>query len=194
MPEVTMKSGRLPYWRILPLFAVALGAAGTATADQPNVLWMRAGSGPVGAIAYTSDGSTLVTQSNNAIRVWRLSDGVLLKNIIVPGQDIGCISLTPDGQYAAVTINPSGASAGPWSISLVRLSDGAILTTINVGPAGTFGGFVLSAEATLLAVAKSSSAEGGANGPLVIYNFASGTAVKIAGDFGRGFDSGPRAG
>jgi len=122
-----------------------------------------------------------VTESNNAIRIWRLSDGVLLKDIIVPNQYIGSVSLTPDGQYAAVSLNPAGGTAGNWSVALVRLSDSAVLATIDLShfnTAGQFENFVLSPDATLLAVGTGSQQEGDSNGRVAIYSLPGGTLVN----------------
>ncbi len=170
----------LRFWRLLPIFALVL-CVGDALADQPNIIWMRAGASQIGAMAYTSDGTTLVTEDDNALRVWRVSDGTLLKTVIVPGQYIGSVSLTPDGQYAAVTINPSGARTGPFSISLVRLSDATVLSAINISaasPTGTYSNFVLSPDATLLAVGTSTGQEGYSGGRVLIFNLTSGTQVN----------------
>ncbi len=153
----------------LALLIVSLNAS-FALADQPNILWMRGGTTSVIAMTYAAAGTELVTASwgdEDSIKVWRVSDGVLLRTISLPGEDLyGGISVTPDGQYAAVPINPSetsSLSASGWSVELVRLSDSTILNTVAL--TGAFVNFQLSPDATLLAV-------GTPAGPLNVYSLA----------------------
>jgi WD40 repeat protein len=93
--------------------------------------------------AFAPDGQSIFsTSGDDTIRQWRISDGVEVNK--VEGVPVSGITFTPDGQI--------GAIGGSWEnkIYLVRLSDGAELTTLEGHTAGV-SDIEFSPDGTLLA-------------------------------------------
>ncbi|HPU85766.1 MAG TPA: PKD domain-containing protein [Candidatus Latescibacteria bacterium] len=79
------------------------------------------------SIAFSSDGQTLVSAGNdNLVKVWRVSDGALLRTLTGPTLGASCVAVSPDGQTIV-------AGGGDGMIRFWNLSDGALLHTIAAG-------------------------------------------------------------
>ncbi|CBE69895.1 MAG: hypothetical protein F9K13_07305 [Candidatus Methylomirabilis oxygeniifera] len=115
---------------------------GTFTLKRAFLPW----SGDRG-VAFTPDGAKLVTSgsipggvdgvptSAAIIKVFRASDGVLLKAIKIydnGGQQVRAFALSVDGKYAAISLYSD-------QIRIYRLSDGALMKQYTVGTADVNG-------------------------------------------------------
>jgi WD40 repeat protein len=79
----------------------------------------------VSSVAITPDGQTIVSGSyDNTIKVWRLSDGRLLRTLTGHTAAVNSIAITPDGQTIV-----SGSDDN--TIKAWRLSDGQLLRTVT---------------------------------------------------------------
>jgi len=75
---------------------------------------------PVFSVAFSPDGQILAALSDDGVRLWRASDGALLRTIEETG---GSVAFSPDGQTLAVTTADG--------VRMLRVSDGALVRTIG---------------------------------------------------------------
>jgi WD40 repeat protein len=91
-------------------------------------LWRRQDGGQPGwrrEIAFSPDGSQLISTSDQGLLIWRVQDGQLLRTIPLPAGHRAMLS--PDGSVAAL-------SQDDGTITLLRLPDGQPLRTIKERP------------------------------------------------------------
>jgi len=95
-------------------------------AARPDIVWMAGGhAGAVGSVAFSPDGQTLASGSyDNTIKLWRVSDGTLLRTLTGHRDSVLSVAFSPDGQTLA---------SGSWdrTITLWRVSDGRLLRTLT---------------------------------------------------------------
>src|SRR5437870_1482740 len=95
-----------------------------ANADRVSEL-ARWDDGPVVlSVAFAPDGQTLASwSSDNTVRLWRVSDGSLLRTLSGHGNDVFSMAFAPDGQSLA-----SGSDDN--TVRLWRVSDGSLLRAL----------------------------------------------------------------
>jgi WD40 repeat protein len=83
-------------------WAVVLPAFGQG---RPDIVWMRGGhSGPVHSVAFSPDGSLIASASGSwdrTIKLWRVSDGALVRTLTGHTGDVYCVAFSPDGSLLA---------------------------------------------------------------------------------------------
>jgi dipeptidyl aminopeptidase/acylaminoacyl peptidase len=104
-------------------WAVVLPAFGQG---RPDIVWMRGGhSGSVNSVAFSPDGSLIASASTDAtIRLWRVSDGVLLRTLTGHTSDVNSVAFSPDGNLIA-------SASSDNTVRLWRVSDGVLLRTLR---------------------------------------------------------------
>jgi WD40 repeat protein len=140
---------------VLTGLVLSLGAIQRAHAQGvPDILWKGGGHTGVNSVAMSPDGRTIATASayDETIKLWRSSDGVLIRTLAAHYAGIQSIAFSPDGQFLA-----SGAEvafgADEDHVKLWRVSDGAIVRTFS-GALGTAFSVAFSPDGTLLAASK----------------------------------------
>ena len=124
------------------MFALALVAINcflstVVKAQRPDVLWMRSGSiSSIVSSDYSPDGQMIATIERDipVVKIWRVSDGMLIRSLKIPGlwSQGGAINGTKvkylsDGQSIFVKCYENNL----YSVKLVRISDGAVITTFG---------------------------------------------------------------
>ena len=106
------------------LFATAIVAPTGARADgRADTVWMRGGhSGVVGQIAYSPDGQTFVTASDDlTVKIWRVADRQLIRTLIPLGAPCSDIAFSPDGRMLALATRKPSRNANDLSTKLNAL-------------------------------------------------------------------------
>jgi WD40 repeat protein len=143
----------------------------------PDLLWMNGGhAGGSGKAALSPDGQLLATADYSEVFVWRYADGRLLRTFGAYWLgSMKCIRFTPDGQYVV--------GAGTWipgqtrsTILMWRVSDGALVR--EFGESRDVKSIALSADGRTLA-----AAVGGGDPSVILYDVATGAAVRTLGAF-----------
>ena len=100
---------------LLVLIAVCVSVFAQSGAD---VVWQSAQAG--NAIAYSPDGQLLLSNT----KLWRASDGALLRTFILPynGSGVNAVAFSPDGQFAAI-----GIQSFNQNLDLFKVSDGSLV-------------------------------------------------------------------
>jgi WD40 repeat protein len=114
--------GQLGVWLVCALALVAHGQG------RPNILWMQGGHTlDITGVAYSLDGQIVVSAGfDRTVKIWRVSDGALIRTLIGHTDSILCVALSPDG-----TLIASGGR--DRTIRVWRVSDGALLHTLTGG-------------------------------------------------------------
>jgi hypothetical protein len=89
--------------RLVPAVAAVLALVPAALSERPDIVWMVGGhAGEVYSIAFSSDSRTLASGNYKTIKLWRVSDGALLKTYDEE-TDRGVLSVqvSPDGKLFA---------------------------------------------------------------------------------------------
>jgi len=115
---------------LLPLVAIAAG---------PDLLWAR-GQGmnpPADNIwaAVRIPGSGLIAVANESrIKIQRISDGMLMRNIEYPRNKPTALAASPDGRFiaAAGELDPNAAHSG--GIKMFSVADGTLIRTFGPSP------------------------------------------------------------
>jgi len=104
-------------------------------------LWRRQDGGQPGYmrnIAFSSDGSQLISTNDKGLLIWRVQDGQLLQTFPLPAGSRAMLS--PDGSVAALYKEDG-------TITLLRLPDGQPLCTIKeIWPVQTFPFFCIASS------------------------------------------------
>src|SRR6266511_311083 len=96
------------------------------TTGRPDVIWMRGGhTADVRSMDYSSDGQLVAAIGDEvgAVKIWRLSDGMLLRTLNVFGASAFQVKFLSDSQTIVVTGSESNAIFDQ-RIKRVRVSDG----------------------------------------------------------------------
>jgi hypothetical protein len=79
----------------------------------------------VTSVAFSPDGSKIASGSvDNTIKLWRVSDGSLLRTLEGHTGPVTSVAFSPDGSKIA-------SGGGDWTIKLWRVSDGELLRTLE---------------------------------------------------------------
>lgn len=78
------------------------------------------------SVAFSPDGSQLLSASENSILIWQTSDGEMLLSKEMPSSSINSVAFSPDGVGLA--------SGGDGGMELRRISDGILLPIIEENP------------------------------------------------------------
>jgi uncharacterized repeat protein (TIGR01451 family) len=113
---------------LLALLFLVLLPFSAAAQGRPDVVWMRGGNlSTVSFIVFFSDGVRMASSSHSGpIKVWRVSDGVLLRTINNEHNGSRSLALSPNDQLLA-------AQSSLVDVGLYQTSDGALVRTINLG-------------------------------------------------------------
>jgi WD40 repeat protein len=92
----------------------------------PDLIWLASGhSAAAYAVAFAPDGNTMATGSDDyTVKLWRVSDGALLRSFTGHTGLIRTVAFSPDGSTIA-------SGSGDTTIKLWRASDGALLRTLT---------------------------------------------------------------
>src|SRR5262245_26013061 len=84
-------------------FAVSLSSVGAHAQGAPTIVWSGGGHSGVSCVAASPDGQTIATASSydETLKLWRASDGVLLRTLAAHFAGIQAISFSPDGAFIA---------------------------------------------------------------------------------------------
>jgi WD40 repeat protein/subtilase family serine protease len=110
-------------------WAVVLPAFGQG---RPDIVWMRGGhSGFVNSVAFSPDGRLIASGGDRTIKLWRVSDGALVRTLTGHTNGVSSVAFSPDGSLLA---------SGSWdyTIRLWRVSDGALVRTLTGHTNGVF--------------------------------------------------------
>jgi len=109
------------------MLAAALAPVTAHAQGPPDIVWMAGGhSGYVYSVAFSPpDGEILASGSKDGtVKLWRVSDGSLIRTLCGRGSDVYSVAFSPDGQLLA-----SGNSKS--IINLWRVSDGSLIRTLT---------------------------------------------------------------
>jgi YVTN family beta-propeller protein len=86
-------------------------------------------------VAITPNGANVYVLHGRQLAVLRTSDNSLVADFLLGafGDIPQDVDLTPDGAYAYVPIIPAADPEGPGSVSVVRISDNAVVKSVAVG-------------------------------------------------------------
>ena len=139
------------------LMILAAGTLALAGCDgPPPAIAERAGAGghtaEVVALAYTPDGTMLVSRGADAVRVWDAATLVERQKLPSDGAEFGGLAINPDGRTMATTRAGRGIDLWivpdrSWTVSNIAVDPAAA-----VAPPGTFGwGLAFAPDGTTLA-------------------------------------------
>jgi WD40 repeat protein len=106
-----------------------LGAPIAIADSAPNIVWMAGGHIGVLAVAVSPDDQWIATggsDSDQTIKIWRRSDGALVKTLTGNAGGIGAIAFSPDGQFMATGCTTSSGE-GDSFVKLRSFPAGAIV-------------------------------------------------------------------
>jgi hypothetical protein len=89
--------------RLVPAVAAVLALAPAALSERPDIVWMAGGhTGSVNSVAISPDGSLLASGSmDRTVKLWRVSDGALLKTYDEETYRVLSVQVSPDGALFA---------------------------------------------------------------------------------------------
>ena len=123
-----------PDWRYIASSINSGGAYGTQTRSITLVrsdgsqVWKNPNAGG-GATVFSPDGQSIATIGFQGIDILRATDGTLIRNIVGPRG--GALAMSPDGQFLATNGGAGGSFQWDETIKIYRVSDGALVRTLN---------------------------------------------------------------
>ncbi len=125
----------------LGFLLLTLALPAKVSAERPDVQWMRSGYfSRVDSIDYSLDGQLFasISDATDAVKIWRISDGMLLRTIKVTAPNFTRITevrFTPDSLHVIFT----GLENSTGVYKVARVSDGTIILTFgnNISILGT---------------------------------------------------------
>ncbi len=153
------------------------GYVGLRRASDGQVLWWNSTAtyGSVDTVAFSPDGQIIACcgNANNgdpAIRLWRVSDGTLLRNVQTSDANARCIAFSPDG----TTLASGGQSgSGQTFLRFWNPADGTLRRTLTAHHS-TITALAFSRDGGLLA-----SAGNSADRTVRLWQASDGTAVRF---------------
>jgi WD40 repeat protein len=149
---------------LVGLLLWAAAATGVAQ-ERPDIVWMQGGHAiAVHSVAVSPSGELIASAgADGTVKLWRMSDGALLRTLTGHEGDVNGVAFSPDGSYVA-----SAGSDG--TVRVWRTQDGRLLHTLTHG-----GGIVLS-----VAFAPNGQllASGGEDGTVKLWRVATGAAER----------------
>src|SRR3989442_1718810 len=119
-------AGRIKMTNLLSGLSIfLLTALGRAQTPAPDRLWVASGHTDVPyAVAYSPDGNLLASGSlDNTLKLWRMSDGALLRTLVGHANWISAVDFSPDGSKVV-------SGSYDRTIKVWRVSDGVLLNTL----------------------------------------------------------------
>jgi WD40 repeat protein/methionine-rich copper-binding protein CopC len=138
-----IRFGRWKSWLLVTLvWAIAQTTFGQ---ERPDIVWMRGTHlDIVNCVAYSPGGSLIASASRDGtIRLWRVSDGVLLRTLTGHTGSVNSVVFSPDGSLIA-------SASSDRTIRLWRVSDGVLLRTLT-GHTGDVNSVAFSPDGSLIA-------------------------------------------
>jgi WD40 repeat protein len=149
---------------LVGLLLWAAAATGVAQ-ERPDIVWMQGGHAiAVHSVAVSPSGELIASAgADGTVKLWRTSDGALLRTLTGHEGDANGVAFSPDGSYVA-----SAGSDG--TVRVWRTQDGRLLHTLTHG-----GGIALS-----VAFAPNGQllASGGEDGTVKLWRVATGAAER----------------
>ncbi len=106
-------------------------------------------------VTFSSDGNLLAGGlSNGAVKIWRVSDGKLLRTLQGQFYEVDDMTLSPDGKNVAIGGAKDQFRGMPTdcAVDVLRASDGKMVSTLEVGSGQCFiSGMAFSPDGSLLA-------------------------------------------
>ena len=122
------------------IFAFTLAAslaahAGALAQGAPVWNWPAGGHAGIPYAKLTPDRATLVSgaSADTTLKIWRASDGALLRTLVENVGQVRALAVSPDGQYAA-TAGELVQGSGISPVVLWRIADGALVRTFDGAP------------------------------------------------------------
>ena len=116
-----------------------------ATANGDRLRSIQAHQGGMTGAAFLPDGSRLVTSgADGAVRIWRLADGVLDRELRAAGGGVvvSALALSLDGTVAvAIEHVPGDTSLEPWAVQAWSTRDGTLQWALERNKGGVTGRF-----------------------------------------------------
>ena len=96
------------------------------TQERPDIVWIRDGHALlVNSVVFSPDGRLLASGSNDyTIKLWRVSDGSLVRTLTGHTSWVYSVSFSPDGRLLASGSNDN-------TIKLWRVADGSLVRTLT---------------------------------------------------------------
>src|SRR5262245_36647595 len=140
--------------RFVSMLAALVISSAAYAAGAPDLVWSGGGHSGMNATAITPDGQTLVTGSSydETIKLWRASDGTLIRTINATLGGVVALSVSPDGQFVASGAYPV-FGANEEVVKLFRISDGTLVREFH-GTLNDAFAVAFSPDGTQLAAAK----------------------------------------
>ncbi len=116
-----MKTQRVQ-WTLIVLAILVCQLSWWATSfaqGRPGIVWMAVGhAASVTSVAFSPDGRYLASGSEDrTIKLWRVSDGALVRTLYGHTDWVSSVAFSPDGQYLA-------SGSGDKTVRLWCFSDG----------------------------------------------------------------------
>jgi WD40 repeat protein len=132
------------------LIALPLVVAAQSSLSPPGIRYALGGdTGPSNSLAVSKDGQTFASaNSDGTVKIWRMSDGMLLRTFTTKGVPALCVALSPDG----TTVAAGDQNRNLWFWNLAN--DSLVRTFVAFyGTNSALSSISYSADGTLLAAA-----------------------------------------
>ena len=87
--------------------------------------------GDVSAVAFSPDGTTLVTGTRGTVKVWDMRTGKVIRTLDVQTDEVRAIALSPDAAHAAVVSPDAQSGKARWSVRIWSIRTGTLRRTMR---------------------------------------------------------------